>query len=72
MKVVAYSARRPRPTRWPRACRAKGYSAYVVPVTGKGTALYSVRVGKFATRQEADAAKRRLEKEEQLKPSIAR
>ncbi len=51
---------------------AKGYSAYVVPVGGKSRTLYSVRVGKFATRPEADAVKRRLEQEEQFKPSIAR
>ena len=51
---------------------AKGYSAYVVPVVGKSRTLYSVRVGKFATRAEADAVKRRLEQEEQFKPSIAR
>ncbi len=50
----------------------KGYDAYVTPVTGKNAALYSVRVGKFPTRQDAEAAKRRLEQEEQLKPSIAR
>jgi cell division septation protein DedD len=51
---------------------AKGYGAYVVPVVGKSRTLYSVRVGKFATRPEADAVKRRLEQEEQFKPSIAR
>jgi cell division protein FtsN len=51
---------------------AKGYSAYVVPVVGKSRTLYSVRVGRFATRPEADAVKRRLEQEEQFKPSIAR
>jgi cell division septation protein DedD len=51
----------------------KGYGAWVVPVTGsKGTALYSVRVGKFPTRKEAEAAKLRLEQEEHHKPSLAR
>jgi cell division septation protein DedD len=44
----------------------------VTPVAGKGASLYSVRVGKFTSRQDAEAAKRRLEQEEQLKPSIAR
>ena len=71
MKVVAYRTKA-QADRMAARLSAKGYAAYVVPVTGKGTALYSVRVGKFATRQEAEAAKRRLEKEEQLKPSIAR
>jgi len=51
---------------------AKGYSTYVVPATSKGSALYSVRVGTFQTRKDADAAKRRLEKEEQFKPLITR
>jgi len=50
----------------------KGYAAYVVTVTGKGAPLYSVRVGKFKTRADADAAGRRLEKEEQFKPLITR
>ena len=46
----------------------KGYSAYV----GAGASnLYSVRVGKYKTRKEADAIRRRLEKEEQLKPLIS-
>lgn len=50
----------------------KGYGTYVVqlPATSKGPGLFSVRVGKFKTRKEADAVKRRLEKEEQLKPSL--
>jgi DamX protein len=50
----------------------KGYAAYVVTVAGKGAPLYSVRVGKFKARADADAAKRRLEKEEQFKPLITR
>lgn len=50
----------------------KGYPAYVVTVTGKGAPLYSVRVGKFKTRQDAEAAKQRLEKEEQFQPLITR
>ncbi len=51
---------------------AKGYAAYVVTVAGKGAPLYSVRVGKFKARADAEAAKRRLEKEEQFKPLITR
>jgi DedD protein len=45
----------------------KGYGAFVVPVSSKGAAWFSVRVGKFKTRKEADASRRRLEKEEQFK-----
>jgi cell division septation protein DedD len=50
----------------------KGYGTFVVPLPGKGTTLYSVRVGKFKTRKDADTARRRLEKEEQFKPLITR
>jgi cell division septation protein DedD len=46
----------------------KGYNTYVVPAPGN---LHSVRVGKYRTRNEADAVRRRLEKEEQLKPLIS-
>jgi cell division protein FtsN len=49
----------------------KGYGTFVIQLpSGKGAGLYSVRVGKFKTRKEAEAAKRRLEKEEQLKPLL--
>jgi cell division protein FtsN len=71
VKVVAYNGKA-QADKVSAQLSARGYSAYVVPVTGKGKVLYSVRVGKFATRKEADAAKRRLEEEEQFKPSIAR
>jgi DedD protein len=50
----------------------KGYAAFVALVAGKGAPLYSVRVGKFKERADADAVKRRLEKEEQFKPLITR
>ncbi len=50
----------------------KGYAAYLVTVSGKGAPLYSVRVGKFKTRADADAVRRRLEKEEQFKPLVTR
>jgi DedD protein len=50
----------------------KGYAAYVVPSSAKGAALFSVRVGKFKTRKEADAIKARLEKEERFKPLVTR
>ena len=45
-----------------------GYPAYLAPVSGKG--LFSVRVGKYPTKKEAEAAKRRLEKDG-FKPSIS-
>ena len=71
LKVVAYR-QKAQADRLAASLSAKGYSAYVAPVTGtKGTALYSVRVGAFATRKEAEAAKQRLEQED-YKPSIAR
>jgi cell division septation protein DedD len=50
----------------------KGYAAFVVAVSGKGAPLYSVRVGKFKARADADAVRRRLEKEEQFKPLVTR
>ncbi|HEX7485842.1 MAG TPA: SPOR domain-containing protein [Vicinamibacterales bacterium] len=48
----------------------KGYSTFVVPMSSKGSTLYSVRVGRFKTRKEADTARRRLEKEEKFKPLL--
>jgi outer membrane biosynthesis protein TonB len=54
-----------------RRLSGKGYSSYVVPMSGKGPVLYSVRVGKYKTRREADSIRRRLEKEEQYKPLIS-
>jgi DedD protein len=50
---------------------AKGYQAYVV-APAKGVSVYRVRVGKFSTRQEAQAAAARLQKEEQFKPWVTR
>jgi cell division septation protein DedD len=51
-----------------RRLGGRGYNSYVVRASG----LYSVRVGKYQTRREADSTRRRLEKEEQLKPLISR
>ena len=51
-----------------RRLGGKGYSAYVV----RASELYSVRVGKYPSRREADSTRRRLEKEEQVKPLISR
>jgi cell division protein FtsN len=71
VKIVAYRDKAQSEALAARLVR-KGYTAYVVTVTGKGAPLYSVRVGKFKARTDADAAKRRLEKEEQFKPLITR
>jgi cell division septation protein DedD len=71
LKIVAY---RDKPQADAVASRlaAKGYGAYVVPLSDRSPALYSVRVGKFQTRKEADTVRRRLEKEEQFKPLVTR
>jgi len=72
LKVVAYRTKA-QADKVASSLSGKGYGAWVVPVTtSKGTALYSVRVGKFPTRKEAEAAKLRLEQEEHHKPSLAR
>ncbi len=49
---------------------SKGYAAYVMKPTDGS--VYRVRVGKFKTRQDAEAVAARLEKEEQFKPWITR
>ena len=51
---------------------AKGYKASVVAPGPRGGRMYRVVVGRFKSLQEAEAAKRRLEKEEQFKPWITR
>lgn len=69
LKVVAYRDRGQADTLVKRLA-GKGYGAYVVPLSERSPVLYSVRVGKYKTRREADTIKRRLEKEEQLKPLV--
>ena len=71
VKIVAYRDKAQSEALAARLVK-KGYAAYVAAVIGKGAPLYSVRVGKFKTRADADAAGRRLEKEEQFKPLITR
>jgi cell division septation protein DedD len=51
---------------------AKGYAAFVVPPPPGGLRVFRVRVGRFKEKSEAEAVKRRLEKEEQFKPFITR
>ena len=48
---------------------SKGYAAYVLTTDGS---VYRVRVGKFKTRQDAEAVAARLQREEQFKPWITR
>jgi cell division septation protein DedD len=51
---------------------SKGYGVFVVAPGAAAPALYRVRVGRFKTRREAEAAASRLQKEEQFKPWITR
>ncbi|RPJ73730.1 MAG: SPOR domain-containing protein, partial [Acidobacteria bacterium] len=71
MRVAAYKGRAQAEALAARLA-AKGYGTWIVqlPATTTGPALYSVRVGKYKTNKEADAAMRRLRKEEKLKPSL--
>jgi cell division septation protein DedD len=71
VKVVAYSNRTQAEALVTRLLGA-GYKAYLVPVTSKNSTVYSVRVGRYPNRRQAEAARRRLEKEERLKPSLSR
>jgi cell division septation protein DedD len=50
---------------------AKGYDAYVQPPADNAPAIFRVRVGKYATRSEAETAVSKLEKEGQFKPFVA-
>ena len=52
---------------------AKGFPAYVLqPVSDAPVAVYRVRVGRYADRDEAQQVLQRLEREEQFKPWITR
>ena len=48
---------------------AKGYPTFVIP---RPSGNFGVRVGKFDKKSDAEAAKAKLEKEEQLKPWVTR
>ncbi len=52
-----------------RALLARGYSAFIVAPPAAG-GMFRVRVGKFKERRQAEAALRRLAKEEKIKPFI--
>ena len=51
---------------------AKGYSAYVVPPAAGAPSVFRVRVGRYATRREAESIAARLQREEQFTPWITR
>ncbi|MBI3493363.1 MAG: SPOR domain-containing protein [Acidobacteria bacterium] len=51
---------------------SKGYSAYVLAPAAGTPAMYRVRIGKFATKHEADTMAAKLQKEEQFKPWVTR
>jgi cell division septation protein DedD len=49
---------------------AKGYPAFVTPRGAGNLVKYGIRVGKYSSRQDAEAMKTRLEKQEQFKPWV--
>ncbi len=51
---------------------AKGYGAYVVPPAAGAPSVFRVRVGRYATRREAESMAARLQREEQFTPWITR
>jgi cell division septation protein DedD len=53
-----------------RRLTRKGYDAYVIEPSGRANRVYRVRVGRFASRGEADQLKDRLAREEQFKPWV--
>lgn len=72
VQVAAYRDRREADT-LAKQLIAKGYPAFVMdPVKGAPTAMFRVRVGKYKTLKDAEAASARLQTAEQFKPWIAR
>jgi cell division septation protein DedD len=51
---------------------SKGYAAYVLAPASGTPSVFRVRVGKFATRREADSIAAKLQKEEQFKPWVTK
>ena len=49
--------------------KAKGYSAYLVPVS---EGLFNVRVGSFTEREDAERVLAKLETQEKFKPFIVK
>ena len=50
----------------------RGYAVYVMSPTGEGKAVYRVRVGNYASADEAQRVSARLTSQEKLKPWITR
>ena len=55
-----------------RRLNAKGYPAFVTPRGAGSLARYGIRVGKYQKKQDAEAMKTRLERQEQFKPWVTR
>ncbi len=55
-----------------RRLSGKGYAAYVLETGAGGKSVYKVRVGNYASADEAERVKRRLAQEEKLKPWVTR
>lgn len=55
-----------------RRLSGKGYAVYVMSPTGDGKAVYRVRVGNYASADEAKSVSARLMQQEKLKPWITR
>jgi cell division septation protein DedD len=54
-----------------RRLTGKGYATYIVnPDAGVANPVYKVRVGNYASQDEAERVKRRLQQEEKLQPWI--
>ncbi len=51
---------------------AKGYQAYVVMPAAGAPSVYRVRVGKYATRRQAETVAAKLKKEERFTPWVTR
>jgi hypothetical protein len=55
-----------------RRLSSKGYAAYVLAPPAGAKAIYKVRVGNYASADEAERVKRRLAQEEKLQPWVIR
>ena len=55
-----------------RSLNAKGYPAFVTPRGTGSLARYGIRVGKYQKKQDAEAMKTRLERQEHFKPWVTR
>jgi cell division septation protein DedD len=53
-----------------RRLSGKGYATYIVAPEAGASQVFKVRVGNYASQDEAERVKRRLQQEEKLKPWI--